>query len=191
MLKELQNVLPRMMIRAVEGGWYKLIDKDNNPRADIVLEEDSLDTLGNALFTWLTLKREGKRYGLVNTSENKLRRLLIVTDGIHAPRSYDIFRRVFAFRTVGSEAEDAPNIAVKVVTPPEIGENVIQVALDHMKSEAKTNNEIFRLSNPLASGFDVIGNGHVRSIFSQMIRLHELYRGRWDLVRKYHSCLEN
>jgi CBS domain-containing protein len=190
MLKKLQNVLPRMTLSLVKDGWYKLIDKDNNPRADVVLEEDSLDTLGNAVFTWLTLKRED-RYGLVATSTNKLQRLLIVTDGLHAPRSYDVFRRVFAFRTVGSEPEAAPNMAVKVAAPSEISADALRVALDHMRSEARTNNEIFRLSNPLASGFDVIGDGHVRSILSQMIRLHERYRERWDLVRKYHSCLEN
>lgn len=155
---------------------------------EVALEQDSLDTLGNAIFSWLTLKLDGEKFGLRSTSRNRLERLVVVTDGIHAPRSYDIFRRVFAFRPGALGVEHAPRIVVRTAASPVLTSEEKKVALDHLRSESLTNAEIFRLVNPLTNGFDVIENGHVRSVLGQMLRLHKLYHGRWDLVRKYHNC---
>jgi hypothetical protein len=150
---------------------------------DVALEEDSLDTLGNAVFSWLTLKLTGERFGLTG-STNRLERLLLVTNGMHAPRSHDIFRRVFAFRSALG-VNESPEIVVRAVN---LKPRKDSAALDNLRSEAIANNETFRLVNPLTNGYDPIANGHVRSILGQMLRLHELYKNRWDLVRKYQAC---
>lgn len=184
MMEHLQRSEPDIRPQQ-KRGWSTLVLGERS--IDVVLEEDSLDTLGNAVFTWLTLKMEGDRYGLTSASTHRLERIVLVTDAIHAPRAHDIFRRVFAFRSQ-DQSGDGPIIVVRTVKTDASIAEAGSSALEHLRSEATANNEIFRLVNPLTNGFDVIADGHVRSILGQMLRLHKLYSNRWDLVRKYHRC---
>jgi uncharacterized SAM-binding protein YcdF (DUF218 family) len=158
--------------------------KENN--IQVLLEEDSRDTLGNAVFSWFTLQLHSCPYGLRAIDPNKLERMVLVTDSLHAPRSYDIFRRVFAFRT-GAAQTSAPQIAVRTVKRGKTADDTHK-SQEALRSESRVNAETFRLVNLLTNGYDVIENGHVRSILGQMLRLHEYYKGRWDLVRKYQLC---
>lgn len=157
--------------------------------ARVLIEEDSLDTLGNAVLSWLTLKAAGE-HNLTADKKPRLDRVVVVTDGVHAPRSYDVFRRVFAFREVDGR-EEWPNIVVRTARAGEYSRDEIQMATDNLRSEAMTNAEIYRLVNPLTNSYDVIHNGHIRSVLGQMLRLHKLYGGRWDLVRRYHDALKH
>jgi len=178
--------------------WYTI--RVGSKSARIVLEEDSLDTLGNALFSWLTLRLLGDYYGLESISAKRLGMLMLVTDRLHAPRSYDLFRRVFAFRPKRDEFDprrDEPEeVSHETPEPPKLLVRLVEgglkdshtIALNHLTSESQTNTEIFRMVSVLSNQYDTIGNGHVRSILGQMLRLHKLYKGRWDLVRKYSSC---
>jgi hypothetical protein len=173
-------------LRPKKDGWHTLMIRGKT--VTIALEEDSLDTLGNAVLSWLTLKLLGTEYSLTADDPNRLKRLVLVTDALHAPRSHDIFRRVFAFRP-NKEGEEGPSIVVRTVDrSTTLTPDQSNTALEHLRSEARVNAEIFRLVNPLTNGYDVIGNGHVRSILAQMLRLHNYYKGRWDLVRKYRHC---
>ncbi len=169
-------------LRSKPGMWT--ISRRGYAKVMVMLEEDSLDTLGNAVFSWLLLKLNG--YKLLGSDKNRLKRLVLVTDGMHAPRSYDVFRRVFAFRTDASKTPSGPQIVVRTAEKKESEDE--RTALEHLRSESQTNNEIYRLVNPLHNGFDVIDDGHVRSILGQMLRLHKLYLHRWDLARKYQQC---
>jgi CBS domain-containing protein len=167
-----------------ELGSLTLKLKENN--IEILLEEDSRDTLGNAVFSWFTLRLHRFPYGLRAEDAVQLERMVLITDGLHAPRSYDIFRRVFAFRTASTETF-APKIAVRTVDRGKSADDH-QKSQEALRSESRVNAETFRLVNLLTNGYDVIENGHVRSILGQMLRLHEFYKGRWDLVRKYQEC---
>jgi hypothetical protein len=166
------------------GGVLMLKPKVNG--IQVLLEEDSRDTLGNAVFSWFTLQLHNCPYGLRAGDPNKLERMVLVTDSLHAPRSYDIFRRVFAFRPHSAQTS-APRIAVRTVKRAMSADDRHK-SQESLRSESRVNAETFRLVNLLTNGYDVIENGHVRSILGQMLRLHEYYKGRWDLVRKYQQC---
>lgn len=185
------------LLRAVGGrvdgeqGQCHSLHYPDGQTVDVLLEEDSLDTLGNAVFSWFTLKI-ASRFRMESSASlsdlaapdvPRLERLLLVTDRIHAPRSYDIFRRIFALRGEPRLLE----LAVKTVEQHE-HQDEVQQALANLRSEAQTNGEVFRLVNLMTNGFDVIADGHGRSILGQMLRLHGLYKARWDLVRKYRTA---
>ena len=190
MLKLLQEECDRQPGSALSSQQHKMNAATltiNGNAIDVVLEKDSRDTLGNAVFSWFSLYLYGCRYGLRTSDPNRLERMVLVTDGIHAPRSYDIFRRIFAFRSP-SAGPPGPKIAVRAVERSMSLTDKGNTSLGHLRSESQVNLEIFRLVNLLTNGYDIIENGHIRSILGQMLRLHEFYKGRWDLVRKYQKC---
>jgi CBS domain-containing protein len=150
----------------------------------VALEEDSLDTLGNAVFSWCTLKLHSQ-IKLESRDPGRLDRLVVVTDRLHAPRSFDIFRRVFAFRP---PEKGTPRLAVRLAGTLSSERTEEAASLDHLRTEAIANSQIFRLVNPLTNGYDIMEDGHIRSILAQMLRLHEQYKKRWDLARKYQQC---
>jgi uncharacterized SAM-binding protein YcdF (DUF218 family) len=163
------------------GFWNAEI---SNHKLRILLEEDSLDTLGNAVFSWCTLKLHGQR-GLEAKDNPRLDRLVVVTDRLHAPRSFDLFRRVFAFRP---PHKGVPTMVVRLAKTVSNQKDEETVGMEHLRTEAVANSQSFRLINPLTNGLDVMEDGHVRSLFAQMLRLHPYYENRGDLARKYRRC---
>lgn len=144
----------------------------------LVLEEDSLDTVGNAIFGWLTLV---KTFAM---SDETLRRLskskmTVVTSDYHALRTFDLFARVFSLA----------EICVHIARGDMKIDQRVKLAVSQLDSESRANRETFCLEGAATGAAENISDKHVRSMFFQLIKHHDQYRWRYDLVRKYSSVL--
>lgn len=148
---------------------YKVNDKL------IILEEDSLDTLGNIVFSKLLLKK-------MNILCN-IEKIIVVTSPFHVIRVHSLLSRVFP-KEILFEIKGHDYYLNKVtndVTTKKIVENEIKSLY---RSDRIFN--IVNLKEEKKTGFEV----DETSLFYQMLLYHDLYRNRRDILRKYYGCLE-
>jgi uncharacterized SAM-binding protein YcdF (DUF218 family) len=135
-------------------------------------EEDSLETIGNALFgKFVLLDREFLRPG---------DRIVVLTSAFHAPRSLTIFRRVF-----GPDHE----VAAVTVDTTRGAEEEIRLAAHELGTDARSSREIFGLTDPLTGTTSPVAPGDHATLFCLLLLHHDLYRHRHDLRRKYGARL--
>ncbi len=184
----------------VSGGGYNVEETEAKRMHDtliskgihsdqIIMEADSMDTIGNAFFTKLTLK---KRH-LLKTGL----KILIVTSKFHASRSLNYFRRIFS-----SQYKIAVNC---IVTLDEQAR--IQAARHELLTEYRAQNSVFvfdtgdyirnKATNfqelPLRElgAYSLMSHGFVgrslddQTLLCQLLDKHDLYKSRFDLWRKY------
>lgn len=148
----------------------QLLVKKNFPRDRVVFEEDSIDAIGNALFSKLKLKQQ-------NLLPQKAR-LLVVTSAFHAVRSFNILRKVYG-----------PNYDIAVAPVKTVFDNDRQIKLvaHELASDNLSSRQIFSLRDfaDIEGGMGQMTPGDHKSIFFQLILYHDFYRHRYDLVRKY------
>ncbi|MBN1476855.1 YdcF family protein [Candidatus Sumerlaeota bacterium] len=138
----------------------------------LILEEDSIDTIGNALFAKLLLRQRG-----LLPAEG---RLLVTTSAFHAVRSFNIFRKVFGPRF-------AIAIATVRTTPDE--EESLHLADHELASDSQSSREIFSFEDFFSGGHREIDAGDDAAMLFQLILHHGFYRHRYDLMRKFADAL--
>ncbi|MCS5420878.1 MULTISPECIES: YdcF family protein [Psychrilyobacter] len=149
-----------------------------NYKADeklIILEEDSLDTLGNIVFSKLLLKKMNILSGI--------EKIIVVTSPFHVIRVHSLFSRVFP-KEISFEIRGHDYYLNKVsndATTRKIVENEIKSLY---RSDRIFN--IVNLKEEKKNNFKV----DETSIFYQMLLYHDLYKNRRDILRKYYVCLE-
>jgi hypothetical protein len=131
----------------------------------LILETDSLDTVGNAIFTYFALARH-------SVSGNKI---LLITSNFHAPRA------LFLFQQIGD-----PGFELAVGLAPYEGKNLAHLIDSELQQEATSIANLLhwgRLSGQ-TNAPDLLATGTC-SIFFQTLLHHSLYPSRWDLARRY------
>lgn len=145
------------------------------PASRLTSEEDSLDTIGNAVFAKLRLKQKKLL--------PKKARFLISTSGFHAVRALNVFRKVFG-----------PDYAVAVLPIKTIfdDERRLKRVEHELKSDKLSSLEIFSLADflDLKGGAKEVSPGNEITLLFQMILHHNLYRYRFDLIRKYADVIQ-
>lgn len=147
----------------LEAGIMLDFLQKNNVMNPMVMETDSLDTVGNAVFTDFKLK------------ENNItgKSILIITSSFHGPISLFLFQKILS---------SDYNLAVALA--PYDAED-FRVKIDHeLRQQAIINDTLLHWealpgqaqSRPVHNSYDVL---------YQMFTHHELYLARWDLARKY------
>jgi|GEM_PF-1888267 len=131
----------------------------------LIMETDSLDTVGNAVFTGLALKEH-------SVTGN---RVLLVTSDFHAPRSLFLYRKILD-----------PRYRVAVALAPYEGNDATARIDSELRQQATTIDELLRWGALPGQGeaSDLHVNG-VCDVFFQMLLRHKLYASRWDLPRRY------
>lgn len=150
----------------------------------ILLEEDSLDTVGNAVFSTFVLLHENiikfnykeKRF---EGSNNKKIKIWVVTSDYHAPRAYNLFTRIF--RSSQVQVRLAPTIA-------DI-QTYVKRAEKQFESEHMANSQTFALEDVITGLSHDIAVGEVFSIFFQLLKKHNLYKNREDFLRDYQEII--
>lgn len=141
----------------------------------VILEEDSLDTLGNIVFSKLLLKKMNILYGI--------KKIIVVTSPFHVIRVYSLFSRVFP-KEISFEIRCHDYYLNEVnsdVTTRKIVENEIK--------SLYRSDRIFNRVNLKEEKKESLQVDET-SIFYQMLLYHDLYRNRQDILRKYYRCLE-
>ena len=141
----------------------------------MLYEEDAMDTIGNAVFSKLYLKKLGR------LSETK--HMIVVTSGFHANRTFNIFKKVFDKDT---------RIAVAGVGSDSTSELIRRRVIAELKSDAVSSEQIFRSRNFFETSSllsEDITDGDEVAFFYQLLMHHDLYKRRFDLLRKYKSVL--
>ncbi len=140
------------------------------PKNRLITEGDAVDTVGNAVFSALTLGMQN-----VDTHYN---RVLVVTSDFHAPRSLYLFQQV-----LGADRSVAVAIARSSLSP----ESLLQRAHSEWTQEALAGETIFTLPVSIKQGKaqPQAVSGEFCSLLYQMFTEHALYKDRWDLGRKY------
>ncbi len=153
-----------------------IFEKQCDGGCEIYKEEDSLDTIGNALFSKLFIVQNG--WGLQNRS------IMVITSDYHAIRVLSIFKRVFDPKT---------RIIVEVIRTPSFEKQHIlpELTIKEMSTAHHSNFSIFR---PEASLIRLEQDENLSEqentwdeseIFYHMLMKHDMYRNRFDLLRKY------
>ena len=138
-------------------------------------EEDAMDTIGNAVFSKLYLKKL-KRL-------SKVKHIIVLTSGFHANRTLNIFNKIFDSDT---------KIAVVGVGSDSTSELIRRRVIGELKSDAVSSEQIFRSRNFFETSSlqsEDIPEGDEVALFYQLLIHHGLYKRRFDLLRKYKSVL--
>ncbi|RCS21668.1 YdcF family protein [Phyllobacterium salinisoli] len=128
----------------------------------LIMETDSLDTVGNAVFTGLALAKRGVGGGNV----------LLITSDFHAPRALFLFRSILG-----------PQFRVAVSSAPYQGTDLSTRIDSELRQEATSIHDLLH--------WPAISNKPPRSVkdtcdvFFQLLLRHKLYASRWDLARRY------
>lgn len=152
---------------------------------NVLLEEDSLDTVGNAVFSTFALLRKkilnfNYETNKFEISNNRNIKIWIVTSDYHAPRALNLFTRIFE--------SDQVEICLSP-TNADVLTNV-ERAKNQFDSEYKANSQTFALEDVISGLSHDIAIGEVFSIFFQLLRKHDLYRDREDFLRDYRKIIE-
>jgi uncharacterized SAM-binding protein YcdF (DUF218 family) len=139
------------------------------PRRRLLLEEESLDTVANAVFGKLTLRAAGRL-----PASGKV---AVVTSAFHAVRTLAIFSRVFgAAYHVGVVAVPSPSADL---------EGLGRRAAKELDSDSRSSRDIFSFRDFFTGRLEDVPPGDDRTLFVQLLTAHDLYRHRWDLARKW------
>ena len=153
----------------------KCVLKEGVPEERLIFEDDSVDTIGNALFSKLKLAQ-------LKVLPKKAR-LLVFTSAFHAVRSLNIFNK-----TYGLDYE----IAVVPVKTIFDSARLIQRVAHELQSDRRSSREIFSLDDflDLKSGVKEVTPGNDVTLLFQLILHHDFYRHRYDILRKYADVVE-
>ena len=138
-------------------------------------EEDAMDTIGNAVLSKLYLKKLGRL--------SEIKHIVVLTTGFHANRTLNIFNKVF---------DQGTKIAVIGVGSDNSSELVRRRIIGELKSDAVSSEQIFRsrdLFETCSLQSEDIPEGDEIALFYQLLVHHDLYKRRFDLLRKYKSVL--
>ena len=141
----------------------------------MLYEEDAMDTIGNAVFSKLYLKKLGRL--------SKIKNITVLTSGFHANRTLNIFNKVF---------DESTHIAVAGVGSDTTSELIRRRVIGELKSDAVSSEQIFRSRNFFETNSlqsEDIPEGDEVALFYQLLMHHGLYKRRFDLLRKYKSEL--
>ncbi|GGA98885.1 hypothetical protein GCM10011491_28910 [Brucella endophytica] len=128
----------------------------------LIMEPDSLDTIGNAVFSGLALMKKGIRGG----------KMLLVTSDFHAPRALFLFRSVLG-----------PGFRVAVSSTASPGTDVAARIESELQQEALAIRDV--LHWPAIAGQPPRPVEGICGVFYQLLLRHKLYESRWDLARRY------
>ena len=135
-----------------------------NIKCALICEEDSLDTVGNALFS---------RYILNNY---KICNIKVFTSTFHVPRTYNIFSRVFNPSSLSVIGTNDYNFDKKIIE-------------SEFKSNFLSDESIFTMK---CGELDIkLYFNDWRTLMIQLFLNHDLYKKRYDLMRKYLIQLES
>ena len=159
-----------------ESRWLGAFLKESGvPSERMLYEEDAMDTIGNAVFSKLYLKKLGQL--------PDIKHIIVLTSGFHANRTLNIFQKVFDADTKVAVAGVGANNASELIRQRVIGE---------LKSDAVSSEQIFRNRNFFETSSlqsEDIPEGDEVALFYQLLMNHGLYKRRFDLLRKYKSVL--
>ena len=145
------------------------------PEERIIFEDDSIDTIGNALFSKLILKQKQLL--------PEQARLVIATSAFHAVRSLNLFRKIYG-----------PNYDIAVAPIKTVFDNERQIRLvaHELSSDNMSSREIFSLRDysNIEGGMGQVTPGDEKTIFFQLLLNHNYYLHRYDLTRKYADVLD-
>jgi hypothetical protein len=137
-----------------------------------IVEDDSVDTVGNAVFSKLRLLQEGLPIDAG--------RAVVVTSEFHAVRALSIFRRVygpaFVLGAVPVDTESRP-------------ERERVLAAHELETDYRSSTEIFGMWDPRDNRVAPVDPADERTLFFQLLLHHDLYRHRYDLARKFAGVL--
>ncbi|WP_181418388.1 YdcF family protein [Phyllobacterium leguminum] len=128
----------------------------------LIMEPDSLDTVGNAVFSGLAMMKNRMHDGNV----------LIVTSGFHAPRTLFLFRSILG-----------PRFRIAVSATPSSGADIAARIEHELQEEAIAIRDL--LHWPSIAGEPPRPVKEVCDVFYQILLRHKLYESRWDLARRY------
>ena len=131
----------------------------------LVMESDSLDTVGNAVFTSMTLARK----------PDSGSKVLLVTSSFHAPRALFLFQNILNKR-----------FQIAVTSVPQDTANPSQRVDSELQQQATSINDLFTWAvTPGRQSLNAPSVSGACSVFYQVLLNHKLYSSRWDLSRKY------
>jgi uncharacterized SAM-binding protein YcdF (DUF218 family) len=137
--------------------------KNNGVAEDrLIMEPDSLDTVGNAVFTGFTLAKKNIRSG----------KILLVTSDFHAPRALFLFQSILGSR-----------FRVAVSPTPSVTEDLPARIEAELQEEALAVRDL--LHWPPIGGAPPRRVKGLCDVFYQLLLRHKLYEARWDLARRY------
>ena len=158
-----------------ESGWLGGYLADEGISSERMLyEEDSMDTIGNAVLSKLHLKKLGRL--------SKIKNLIVVTSGFNANRTLNVFQKVFGKDTQIAVAGVGANVSGSIQ----------RWIVGELKSDALSSEQIFRCRNFFETSslqLEDIPTGDEVAFFYQMLIHHDFYKRRFDLLRKYKSVL--
>ena len=141
----------------------------------VILEEDSLDTLGNIVFSKLLLKKMNILCDI--------KKIILVTSPFHVIRVSSLFSRVFP-KEISFEIRGHDFYLNKVK-----GDSITRKIIENEMKSLYRSDRIFNIVNlkeEKKGSFEV----DETSLFYQMLLYHDLYKNRRDILRKYYGCLE-
>jgi len=184
-------------IKAEADNMEHCIPKDVLPdfRQRIIFERYSMDTVGNAVFSRLIIRRLIKE-GKLDAISDRPYRICVVTSPFHAIRALNIFRVVF-----GHVAEIAidPALIDPVITVEdgrvreddnEKFEQELEKAEKELRGELESSHGSLAIEDYITGEPKSIIPGDIVTIFYQMILNHKLYESRVDLLREFGPVLE-
>ena len=145
------------------------------PAERMLYEEDAMDTIGNAVLSKLYLKKLGRL--------SEIKHIVVLTSGFHANRTLNVFQKVF---------DNDTKIAVAGVGSDSSSELVRHRVIGELKSDAVSSEQIFRSRDIFETSSlqsEDIPEGDEIALFYQLLMHHDLYKRRFDLLRKYKSVL--
>ncbi|MGK0456026.1 MAG: hypothetical protein ACJAUA_000316 [Zhongshania aliphaticivorans] len=145
------------------------------PAERMLYEEDAMDTIGNAVLSKLYLKKLGRL--------SEIKHIVVLTSGFHANRTLNVFQKVF---------DNDTKIAVAGVGSDSSSELVRRRVIGELKSDAVSSEQIFRSRDIFETSSlqsEDIPEGDEIALFYQLLMHHDLYKRRFDLLRKYKSVL--
>ncbi|PWU11887.1 MAG: hypothetical protein C5B47_00210 [Verrucomicrobia bacterium] len=137
--------------------------------ARVIEESDSLDTLGNAVFSKLVMSQQ----------KIAARTILLVTSDFHAPRALLIFKSILG-----------GNARIAAVLAPHPASDSEQRIDKELKNGAESLREMLSYQK-IPGAITARRIEDPSSALYQMVIHHDLYKNRWDLIRKYETGAES
>jgi uncharacterized SAM-binding protein YcdF (DUF218 family) len=133
----------------------------------LLMESDSLDTVGNVVFSKFVMAKHG-----ISSD-----RVLIITSAFHAPRALFLFRAILG-----------QNLKVAVAAEMSPRSDLLARIDSELQQEAMTIEDLLHWPALSEQGRDRVKT--VCDVFFQMLLRHKLYDARWDLARRYEGACQ-
>lgn len=145
---------------------YEFFIKHGISPQRLIKEEDSLDTVGNALFSYLTLQNINVKKG----------NILLVTSDFHSPRALFLFRNIFP---------NTYKIALATAQSSEGTKN--NLVRSELSNWSISLIDLFSWEQAISSNMQLKNIKGMCSVFYNTLAKHKLYTNRPDLMRKYND----